>query len=111
MSPHEIQAASRRRFLKYLAASPLFARSALAEGLRPLDPADWAPRDLGKLIEDPKQALDVFDFEPLMKNVPPAHFGYMATGVDDEVTLRANRRLFVTLRCGRDGSSTSAKST
>ena len=95
MSPHEIQAASRRRFLKYLAVSPLFAQNALAEGLRPLDPADWAPRDLGKLIEDPKQALDVFDFEPLMKkNVPPAHFGYMATGVDDEVTLRANRDAF-----------------
>ena len=46
MSPHEIQAASRRRFLKYLAVSPLFAQNALAEGLRPLDPADWAPRDL-----------------------------------------------------------------
>jgi 4-hydroxymandelate oxidase len=34
----------------------------------------------------------VFDFETVMKkNVPPAHFGYMATGVDDEMTLRANR--------------------
>ena len=28
------------------------------------------------------------------KNVPPAHFGYMATGIDDEVTLRANREGF-----------------
>jgi 4-hydroxymandelate oxidase len=47
----------------------------LAEGLRPSDPADWAPRDLDKLIADPTQALDVFDFEPVMKkNVPPAHF-------------------------------------
>ena len=37
----------------------------------------------------------MFDFEPVMqKNVPPAHFGYMATGVDDEVTLRANREAF-----------------
>ncbi len=37
----------------------------------------------------------MFDFEPVMKqNVPPAHFGYMATGVDDEVTLRANREGF-----------------
>ena len=56
---------------------------------------DWAPRDLDKLIADPTQALDVFDFEPVMKkNVPPAHFGYMATGADDEVTLRANREGF-----------------
>ena len=37
----------------------------------------------------------MFDFEPVMhKNVPPAHFGYMATGIDDEVTLRANREGF-----------------
>ena len=95
MSPHHVHLASRRRLLQFLAASPLFARGALAEGLRPSDPADWAPRDPDKLIADPTQALDVFDFEPVMKkNVPPAHFGYMATGVDDEVTLRANREGF-----------------
>ena len=29
------------------------------------------------------------------KNVPPAHFGYMASGVDDDVTLRANRAGFL----------------
>jgi len=95
MSQENFQITSRRRLLKFLAASPLFARGALAEGLRQADPADWAPRDLEKLIADPTQALDVFDFEPVMKkNVPPAHFGYMATGVDDEVTLRANREGF-----------------
>ena len=58
----------------------------------PSDPMQWAPRDPDKLIAEPKDALDVFDFEPVMKkNVPPAHFGYMATGVNDEFTLRANR--------------------
>jgi isopentenyl diphosphate isomerase/L-lactate dehydrogenase-like FMN-dependent dehydrogenase len=92
MSPHHVHAASRRRFLQFLAASPLLAQAAWAERLRPLDPVDWAPREPDKLIADPTQALDVFDFEPVMKkNVPPAHFGYMATGADDEVTLRANR--------------------
>ena len=56
----------------------------------------WAPRDLGTLISDPKEALDVFDFEPVArKNLPPAHFGYMVTGIDDEVTLRANREGFL----------------
>jgi 4-hydroxymandelate oxidase len=89
-------AADRRNLLKFLAASPLLAHSALAEGLRWPDPMEWAPHDPGKLISDPTQALDVFDFEPVMKvNVPPAHFGYMATGVDDEVTLRANREGFL----------------
>ena len=88
-------AADRRNLLKFLAASPLIAQSALAEGLRWPDPMDWAPHDPGKLITDPTQALDVFEFEPVMKvNVPPAHFGYMATGVDDELTLRANREGF-----------------
>jgi 4-hydroxymandelate oxidase len=95
MSRPNFQTISRRRLLQYLAASPLIAPGALAEGLRPQDPVDWAPRELDKLIADPAQALDVFDFEPVMKkNVPPAHFGYMATGVDDEITLRANREGF-----------------
>src|SRR5471030_339777 len=100
MSQQNFQIASRRRLLQYLAASPLLAHSVLAQevlaqGLRPQDPVEWAPRDLDKLIADPTQALDVFDFEPVMrKNVPPAHFGYMATGVDDELTLRANREGF-----------------
>src|SRR4051794_13965787 len=86
---------SRRRLLQFLAASPPLAREAFADALRSSDPMEWAPRDLEKLIEDPAQAIDVFDFEPVMRQkVPPAHFGYMATGVDDEVTLRANREGF-----------------
>src|SRR2546426_3153595 len=48
------------------------------------------------LITSPKDALNVFDFEPVArKNIPPAHFGYMASGIDDEVTLRANREGFL----------------
>ena len=64
-------------------------------GYRLPDPMLWAPRNLDKLISSPKEAINVFDFEPVMaKNVPPAHFGYMASGIDDEVTLRANREGF-----------------
>ena len=48
------------------------------------------------LIKSPKEAINVFDFEPVMRaKVPPAHFGYMASGIDDEVTLRANREDFL----------------
>jgi 4-hydroxymandelate oxidase len=97
------QATSRRRFIQFMAASPLFAGTSLAAFAeeawppqRPDDPFVWAPRDYEHLISSPKEALDVFDFEPVMhKNVPPAHFGYMASGVDDDVTLRANREGFL----------------
>src|SRR3954453_14865413 len=94
------QAESRRRFMQFLAASPLFASGgAFAQALlpkeRPDDPMMGAPREPGKLIKSPKEAINVFDFEPVMRqNVPPAHFGYMASGIDDEVTLRANREGF-----------------
>ena len=60
------------------------------------DPIMWAPLNTGNLIKNPKDAINVFDFEPVMRqNVPPAHFGYMASGIDDEVTLRANREGFL----------------
>lgn len=95
------RAASRRLFLQFLAASPLFASAgrALAEGLefpgKLPDPIIWAPQTLDGMIASPKEAITVFDFEPVAKmKVPPAHFGYMASGIDDEVTLRANRADF-----------------
>ena len=97
--------ASRRQLLKWMAASPLLAFPGLAAleaqapGAWPQprpDPTRWAPDDLQNLIASPGDALNVFDFEPVMRrNVPPAHFGYMASGIDDEVTLRANREDFL----------------
>jgi len=94
---------SRRRFLQFLATSPLLTQGlsplqaqTTAPALKPTDPLLWAPRDVERLINDPSQALNVFDFEPVMrKTVPPAHFGYMATGIDDEATLRGNREGFL----------------
>ncbi|HYS49990.1 MAG TPA: alpha-hydroxy acid oxidase [Xanthobacteraceae bacterium] len=90
---------SRRNFLKFLAGSPLlaFAAPSFAHETpsRLPDPMTWAPRDMGEPIKSPRDAINVFDFEPAAyKNVPPAHFGYMASGIDDEVTLRANREAF-----------------
>ncbi len=98
------QAASRRKFLQFLAGSPLWAAGALdafagegpAPGTKLPDPLMWAPMRADDLIKSPKEAINVFDFEPVCrKNVPPAHFGYMASGIDDEVTLRANREGFL----------------
>ena len=105
------KATNRRCFIKWLAGSPLFvgtsfssfAQTGAVPELRP-DPYVWAPRDYQHLISSPQEALDVFDFEPVMhKNVPPAHFGYMASGVDDDVTLRANREGFLKFNFGRAG--------
>jgi 4-hydroxymandelate oxidase len=97
------QDANRRRFLQFLAASPLLAAgagAAFAETLLPKpkqpDPLMWGPLDPNDLIKSPKEAINVFDFEPVCRqNVPPAHFAYMASGIDDEVTLRANREGFL----------------
>jgi 4-hydroxymandelate oxidase len=75
----------RRRLFEFLAASPLLTAAGGQEAFAQAD----------KLIASAREALDVFDFEPVArKNLPPAHFGYMASGVDDEVTLRANREGF-----------------
>jgi isopentenyl diphosphate isomerase/L-lactate dehydrogenase-like FMN-dependent dehydrogenase len=73
----------RRALLKFMAASPLMvAFPALAEALQ---------AGLGQAAE----ALDVFDFETAaQKIVPPAHWGYLMSGVDGEATLRANRDAF-----------------
>src|SRR5512132_3673455 len=98
------QATSRRRFLQFLATSPLFAYGGFSAfagegptaGTKLSDPIMWAPLRTEDLIKSPKDAINVFDFEPVCRaNVPPAHFGYMASGVDDEVTLRANREGFL----------------
>src|SRR5262249_42277999 len=95
-------AASRRKFLSFLAGSPLFAAGAAfaGEALVPRsklpDPLMWGPMQADELIKSPEEAINVFDFEPVCRqNVPPAHFGYMASGIDDEVTLRANREGFL----------------
>jgi 4-hydroxymandelate oxidase len=75
----------RRRFLKYLAASPLAA----------LPAAGWQASFPGPPLTSPKDAFSVMDFEEVArKNLPTAHFGYMASGVDDDLTLRANREGF-----------------
>ena len=76
----------RRAFLRFLAGSPYIA--ALG-GIRAF--AQQAP-ELAAVIADPKEALNVTDFEAAARRkVLPGHWAYMSSGVDDDATLRANR--------------------
>ena len=104
MLESDLRAESRRRFLKFLSGSPLLACPGLARAAadgpqatnRLPDPIMWGSMRMEELIASPRDAINVFDFEPVArKNIPPAHFGYMASGIDDEVTLRANREGFL----------------
>lgn len=82
---------ARREFLKFLAASPLLAVSPRLLADETL--AQSALPDF--LVSKPEDALDVFDFHTVAKHtLPPAHYGYLATGTDGNETLSANRRAF-----------------
>jgi 4-hydroxymandelate oxidase len=76
----------RRAFLRFLAASPYVA--ALG-GIRAY--AQHVP-EIAEAISSPKEALNVMDFEEAARRkVMPGHWAYMVSGVDDDLTLRANR--------------------
>src|SRR5258708_30440077 len=86
---------NRRRLLRWLSASPLLASPGFAKG--GVDRPSKLPEleANAPLIASPSEAINVFDFEPVFfKNVPPAHIGYMASGIDAEATLKANREAF-----------------
>jgi|TARA_B110000263_G_scaffold250028_1_gene269950 isopentenyl diphosphate isomerase/L-lactate dehydrogenase-like FMN-dependent dehydrogenase len=77
----------RREFLKFLAASPLLTNySAFAQEVE---------ETLGQRLTNPSEVINVFEMEAIAREkIPPAHFGYLATGVDSDDTLRANRAGF-----------------
>lgn len=88
-----MEALARRQFLKFLAASPLLAYTA-AGRLFAEESLD-AIRLPEHLIKSPADALDVFDFHNVAKQVlPTSHYGYLATGTDGNETLIANREAF-----------------
>ena len=71
---------SRRAFLAYLAASPALG---------------FSGTDLEFVPSKPEDAINILDFEAAARRrLPPAHFGYIATGVEDDYTLQANRDAF-----------------
>ncbi len=86
---------ARREFIKFLAASPyvaalggvaaFFEQSGLAQSMQ----------ETSDVITSPAGAFDVFDFEEAAhRKVLQGHWAYMASGVDDDATLRANREGF-----------------
>src|SRR6185369_17847153 len=93
---------SRRKFLRYLALSPALASPALLSGsLRdalslylyddPLQKTDSGSES----IASPEQALNVMEFEPVArKKLPPGHFAYLASGVDDDATVQLNHEAY-----------------
>ena len=83
-SPQSLR--NRRKFIKFLAASPLLAS---------IPARAWQTHTLDEILASPKDALDVMDFEAAArKALPPAHWGYMASGVDDNVTRDLNHEAY-----------------
>jgi 4-hydroxymandelate oxidase len=79
--------AQRRDFLKFLAASPLLTNYCAF--------AQEVEETIGERIKDPSEVINVFEMEAIAREkIPPAHLGYLATGVDSDLTLRANRAGF-----------------
>jgi 4-hydroxymandelate oxidase len=82
---NNVDTSSRRRFLQFLAGSPFLTYAGVV-----------ATSATDSELATPAEALNVFDLEEIArKNLPPAHFGYLTTGVGDEDTLRANREGFL----------------
>lgn len=81
-------AASRRRFLQWLAATPLSAVAA-APAMQAL--AQLPATAIGAAAE----ALNIFELEAVARlKVPPAHWGYLTGGVLDDRTIGSNRTAY-----------------
>jgi 4-hydroxymandelate oxidase len=99
MPSREPPLASRRALLRFLLSSPLLlatrpsaAVEELAEAIARCEP-DLSPA--GELIVSPADAINVFDFRAAAKRaLSPGHYAYLATGVDHERGLHANRAGF-----------------
>ncbi len=69
---------ARRRFLAWLAASPVLASPAFGQ-------------ETPRLIGSPGEALNIFELQAVAATkIPPAHYGYLMTGVLDDRTIAAN---------------------
>ena len=95
MRKHPSVFTARREFLKFLAASPYVAAlGGVAAYLEQSSAAQTAQRT-SDVIASPAEALEVLDFEEAAhRKIPPGHWAYMVSGVDDDDTLRANSEAY-----------------
>ena len=97
--PTDVRAESRRNFLRFLAESPLLyglgGALASSAALAQNDSVLSGSLDFKGLIKSPAEALNVWDFEAVLRErVNAGHFAYMAQGSDDLGTIAANRAGF-----------------
>ena len=86
MMPPRSLPSDRRAFLRFLAGSPYIA------ALGGIAAVAQKTAETAGFILDPKEALNVMDFEEAARRkVMPGHWAYMKSGVDDDATLFANR--------------------
>ena len=86
---------ARREFLKFLLASPYVAALGGAGAFLGRTATAQSPSNASDVIATPADALTVLDFEEAARRkVQPGHWAYMASGVDEDGTLRANREAF-----------------
>src|SRR4029079_17646018 len=75
---------NRREFLLFIATSTVVAPATRAWAQQLVASHDAVPTAA-------KDFLQVMDFEEAARHaLPPAHWGYVSTGVDDDLTLKAN---------------------
>src|SRR6188474_868373 len=71
----------------------LLARLAAVSAITAAPQIAWAEAETAPSALD--QMLNVMDFEPVARAaIPPAHWGYIATGVDDDRTVAINHEAF-----------------
>jgi len=92
MKQHDTFSSARREFLRFLAASPYVAAFGGVAAFLEERGLGQAASSASDVIAGPADALNIFDFEEAAhRKVLPGHWAYMASGVDFDVTLRANR--------------------
>src|ERR1700676_2648843 len=95
MKDSSVTDAARREFLKFLAASPYVAALGGVAAFLERGISAQSAEQASDVITNPSDAINVFDFEEAAhRKVQQGHWAYMASGVDDDATLRANREGF-----------------